>query len=102
MTATRIIIADDHTLFVHGLQLLLKDEQWIKIIDVANDGKELLDILSHTKTDIVLLDINMPKKDGYETANWIRHNHPSVKILALSMYDNENYIIRMLKNGERG
>jgi len=92
MTATRIIIADDHTLFVHGLQLLLKDEQWIKIIDVANDGKELLDILSHTKTDIVLLDINMPKLSGLDAAMHIKRTYPGLKLIIVSTYNEEHLI----------
>jgi len=52
--------------------------------------------------DIVLLDINMPEMDGYETAQWLKQHHPDVKVLALSMYDNETSIIRMLKSGARG
>jgi len=102
MTATRIIIADDHTLFVHGLQLLLKDEQWIKIIDVANDGKELLDILSHTKTDIVLLDINMPKLSGLDAAMHIKRTYPGLKLIIVSTYNEEHLIEKARKIGVNG
>ena len=51
---------------------------------------------------MVLLDINMPEMDGYETAQWLKENHEDIKVLALSMYDNENSIIRMLKCGAKG
>ena len=102
MTATRIIIADDHTLFVHGLQLLLKDEQWIKIIDVANDGKELLDILSHTKTDIVLLDINMPKLSGLDAAMHIKRTYPGLKLIIVSTYNEEHLIEKARRIGVNG
>jgi DNA-binding NarL/FixJ family response regulator len=52
--------------------------------------------------DLVLMDINMPVKDGYETTLWLKKNHPGVLVLALSMYDDESAIIRMLKSGARG
>lgn len=52
--------------------------------------------------DVALLDINMPKMDGYETALWLKDNFPEVKVLALSMYDDDGAIIRMLKNGAKG
>ena len=99
---TRIIIADDHNLFVNGLQLLLKDEQWIKIIDVANDGKELLDILSHTKTDIVLLDINMPRLSGLDAATHIKRTYPEIKIVIVSTYNEEHLVEKAKGIGVNG
>jgi len=73
---------------------------------VAENGEIVFQYLQSLKKndlpDAIILDQNMPKKNGYETAHFIRHNYPTIKILALSMYDNENYIIRMLKNGARG
>ena len=102
MTSTRIIIADDHNLFVNGLQLLLKDEPWIKIIDVANDGKELLDILSHTKTDIVLLDINMPRLSGLDAAMHIKRTYPALKIIIVSTYNEEHLVEKAKKLGVNG
>ena len=52
--------------------------------------------------DLVLLDINMPEMDGYETCLWLKDNHHEIKVLALSMYDNENAVIRMFKAGAKG
>lgn len=57
----RIIVADDHMLFIDGLNLLMKEEPGFCIIDIANDGRELLDIIKKEVPDIILLDINMPK-----------------------------------------
>jgi DNA-binding NarL/FixJ family response regulator len=71
MNNINIIIADDHDLFIHGLQLLLKAEPYLEILDIARDGKELLDILEKKLPDIVVLDINMPKITGLESARFI-------------------------------
>ncbi|WP_225975335.1 response regulator transcription factor [Panacibacter ginsenosidivorans] len=98
-----VALADDHVLIRNGLAGLINSFPDYKVLFQAANGQDFIDQLPlHDLPHVALLDINMPKKDGYETANWIRHHHPSVKILALSMYDNENYIIRMLKNGAKG
>lgn len=97
-----IVLADDHVLLRNGLAELVKSLGHTVLFE-ANNGKELVSKLdaSHLP-DIVLLDINMPDMDGYETAQWLKEQHPDVKVLALSMYDNETAIIRMLKCGARG
>lgn len=91
-----IIIADDHALFIDGLKLLLKEEQDIIILDVANDGKELLDILGKQLPEIVLLDINMPGINGLEAARLIKQSYSAVKIIMLSTYS-ENHLIEKAK-----
>ncbi|HRI25910.1 MAG TPA: response regulator transcription factor, partial [Ferruginibacter sp.] len=69
----------------------------------ADNGQEFLERLDKKNLpDIVLMDINMPEMDGFQATQWLKNNHPSVKVLALSMYDNETSIIRMLKCGARG
>ena len=69
----------------------------------AGNGLELQKLLNPKDLpDIVLMDINMPEMDGYDTALWLRNTYPQVKILALSMMDSESAIIRMIKNGARG
>jgi DNA-binding NarL/FixJ family response regulator len=69
----------------------------------ANNGKEIFKQLQpRLLPDIDLLDVNMPEMDGYETALWLKRNYSGIKILAFSMYDNENSIIRMMKNGAKG
>jgi two-component system nitrate/nitrite response regulator NarL len=102
MTPFKIIIADDHKLFINGLELLLKDEPWIEIIDIANDGKELLDVLSRNLPDIILLDINMPLLNGLDAALHIRRSYSGVKIVILSTYNEDHLIERAKKSGVNG
>ena len=98
----KIVLTDDHSLLRSGLASLVQSLGHTVLFE-ANNGKDLLAKLDAKQLpDILLLDINMPEMDGYETAQWLKTNHPSIKVLALSMYDNETSIIRMLKCGARG
>jgi len=97
-----IVLTDDHVLLRNGLAGLLKSLGHTVLFE-ADNGKDLIEKLNPaTLPDIVMLDINMPEMDGYETARWLKKNYPDVKILVLSMYDNENAIINMLKCGASG
>jgi len=99
---TTIALADDHVVMRNGLASLLRDLGY-SIIYEADNGKEFIEKTKKDNLpDVALLDINMPKMDGYETALWIKENFPEVKVLALSMYDDDGAIIRMLKNGAKG
>jgi two-component system, NarL family, invasion response regulator UvrY len=101
-TNPTIALADDHVLLRKGLADLVS-KQGYTVLFQADNGEEFLERLkTSSDPDIVLLDINMPRKDGYDTALWLKRNKPDIKVLALSMYDDENAIIRMLKNGARG
>ena len=98
----KIVLVDDHILLRNGLAALVAKLGHVVLFE-ANNGKEFINQLDvNNLPDIILLDINMPEMDGYETAQWLKKHHPSVKVLALSMYDNENAIIRMLRHGVRG
>lgn len=97
-----VIIADDHTLFIDGLKLLLRDEPDMNLIDVANNGKELLYLLTTKPADIVLLDINMPVLNGLETIRHIKQSHPSLKILLLSTYNDDHLIENAKALGANG
>ena len=99
----KVVLVDDHVLLRNGLANLINSFGGYKVLFEANNGKDFTDQLKPaTAPDIVLLDINMPEMDGYETAVWLKKNYPLVKVLALSMYDNENAIIRMFKAGAKG
>lgn len=98
----KIALADDHVLLRHGLASLLK-ELGFDVLFEADNGSELLQkIETHSLPDVVLMDINMPLMNGFETTLLITKKYPAVRVLALSMYDDENTIIRMLRNGAKG
>lgn len=97
-----IVLVDDHSLLRKGLAELVKSHGH-NVLFEADHGRDFLAKLnSTTLPDIVLMDINMPEMDGFQTTLWLKQNHPQIHILALSMYDNETSIIRMLKCGAKG
>jgi two-component system, NarL family, invasion response regulator UvrY len=103
MKEIKVVLVDDHVLLRNGLASLINSFGGYKVLFEANNGKDFVAYLQPGNVpEIVLLDINMPEMDGYETALWLKKNYPLIKVLALSMYDNENAIIRMFKAGAKG
>lgn len=97
-----IVLTDDHILLRNGLAGLLKNLGY-NILFEADNGKDLVKKLDPCNLpDIILMDINMPEMDGCEATDWLRQHYPGIKVLALSMYNNESSIIRMLKCGAKG
>jgi two-component system invasion response regulator UvrY len=102
-TKPSVALVDDHILLRNGLASLIQSFGEYTVLFEAGNGKDFIQQLKpRFIPDIVLLDINMPDMDGYETALWLRRHHPEIRIIALSMYDTDNSIIRMLKNGVKG
>ena len=99
-----IALADDHTILRKGVSEILSKFADMAVVIEAGTGKELISKLQSATTlpDICIVDINMPEMNGYETAAEIKKRWPDVKILALSMYDTELNIIKMLRNGANG
>ncbi len=101
----KIILVDDHTLFTQSLKFLLNSFENFEVVNTFENGKLFVDFLDSNPTfeaDLVLLDVNMPILDGIQTMKWVGKNRPSQKVLALSLNDDEDTIIKMLKNGARG
>lgn len=99
----KIALVDDHKLFREGLAELINGFSNYKVFLEADNGKQFIEKLNKKELpDIVLLDISMQEMDGYETAHWLKQYHPEIKILVLSMFDNENAIIRMMRLGVKG
>ncbi len=99
----KVALVDDHKLFRKGMVELVNNFPGYGVVWEANNGLELtLKIGTEITPDIVLLDINMPQMDGYETAAWLKQHYPQVMVLTLSMYDTEEAIIKMLQVGAKG
>jgi two-component system invasion response regulator UvrY len=99
----KVALVDDHILLRAGLCSLIESFSNCEVVYEADNGKDF--IRKFTKEaipDIVLMDINMPEMNGYETSAWIKANYPEVKVLALSMHDHENAIIKMIRAGMKG
>ncbi len=100
----KIVITDDHALFRKGLKALLSDFRFIGEILEAANGIELLDLMEkeEKKPDIILLDIKMPEMDGIEVTDKVKALYPDVKILILSMHDDEHLISHLIEKGVNG
>jgi two-component system nitrate/nitrite response regulator NarL len=93
-----VIVADDHTLFINGLCMLLQNEPDIEIMNIAANGKDLLHLLHSHTPHLILLDINMPGINGFEALKRIRDYYPKIKVIMLSTY-NEEHLIEKAKAG---
>ena len=98
----KVALVDDHVLLRKGLAELIRNIGYDVLFEADNGLDFQQKIKKDNPPDLVMLDINMPEMDGFATAQWIKQNYPLVKTMALSMYDNENSIIRMFKAGARG
>ena len=100
---TTVAIADDHSLLRSALAKLINTFENYSIVIEADNGKDLRNkIQDQAIPDIVMLDINMPEMDGFETTQWLHKSYPQIKILALSMLSDEKSIIKMFRLGAKG
>jgi DNA-binding NarL/FixJ family response regulator len=99
-----IVIVDDHTLIAQALRGIIANFEAFEVWYECENGKVLTEKFKDKKNipTIVLLDISMPIMDGFETAKWLKENHPEVLIMTLSMQDDEQSVIKMIKNGANG
>lgn len=96
------IVVDDHKIFRESLTYVLESQANIKVVAQANNGKEFLDLLKSTTPDIVLLDIEMPIMDGIEATREALRLYPNLKILVLSMHNDEEFYSAMIDLGVKG
>lgn len=100
--AITVIIADDHEIFRDGLKLMLQKQPEIIVAGEAADGKELIELVKIHLPDVVITDVKMPNLDGVTATKHIAEHYPSIGIIALTMFDEEDLIIDMLEAGAKG
>ena len=98
----RVMLADDHTLVRAGIRALLEKLPGVEVVGEAGDGREVLNLIKLHRPDVVLMDISMPGLNGLEAATRIAREFPDVRVLILSMHNNEEYAWRALKAGAVG
>ncbi len=102
MSKIKITIVDDHALFRNGLKILLNTHPDMKVISEAANGKEFLEVIQQQLPDIALMDISMPIMGGIEASEISTEKYPDIKIIALSMFGEEDYYYKMINAGVKG
>jgi len=100
--ATRVIIADDQRVVREGLALLIGLLPGLKVVGMASDGEEVVQLVGELGPDIVLMDLRMPRCDGVEATRRLRESHPEVKVIVLTTYADDRSVVDALRAGARG
>jgi DNA-binding NarL/FixJ family response regulator len=98
----RVLLVDDHTMLRQGVRALLTREPDIEVIGEAGDGVEALDQVENLHPDVVVMDVVMPRMNGLEATRQLRERHPDLRILILSMYDDDEYVTQIIQAGAAG
>ncbi|WP_020596695.1 response regulator transcription factor [Spirosoma panaciterrae] len=98
----RVLVTDDHSVVRKGIRMLLEDEPDIQIVGEASDGDEAVALLSGVDTDVLLLDITMPRMSGIDTLKVVSEKYPRVRTLLFSMHNNPDYILKAVQHGAAG
>src|SRR5690606_30910909 len=99
---TTIIISDDHRLFREGVKRILDFESSFEVVAEGGDGNEVIKLYEENQPDVVLMDINMPQKNGVEATGGLIEKFPDAKVIMLSIHDDESYVTHALKTGALG
>lgn len=102
MNPIKIALVDDHTMFRKGLRALLEESDEMQVVLEAGNGQEFLDALAEAAVDLVLLDLDMPVMDGMKTLEVVKADHPDLKVIILSMHQDEPMILHLMRSGAHG
>ncbi|MCB0801491.1 MAG: response regulator transcription factor [Flavobacteriales bacterium] len=98
----RIVIVDDHQIFIDGVKELMNSIDEIEVVGIANNGIDLIDLLTKQEADVILMDVNMPKMDGIEATKHVVKHYPETKVLMLTMHDSRMFIEKLIRIGAHG
>ena len=98
----RIVIVEDHTILREGLRSLLREHGNMEVVGEAGDGRTAIRLVLSQKPDLVLMDLSMPKMNGFEAILEIKKSEPAIKIIALTVHNTEEYILMTLQAGADG
>ncbi len=98
----RILLVDDHPLVIEGIIARFEDEESIVVVGQAGSGHEALEQARATRPDVVLMDVSMPDMDGIEAMRQLKMELPEIKVLILSMHDEQEYVVRLMQLGATG
>jgi DNA-binding NarL/FixJ family response regulator len=98
----RVLLVDDHTILRQGVRALLARESDMEVIGEAGDGVEAIDLVSNLHPDVVVMDVVMPRMNGLEATRKLRELYPELRILILSMYDDNEYVTQIIQAGAAG
>ena len=102
MSKIKIAIADDYKIYRDGLKVGLSADDEMEVIMEADNGDDLIKSLESTAPDVILMDLKMPIMDGMEATKLVRKKYPSIKVLVVTMYEDDKFIIHMMENGANG
>jgi two-component system response regulator NreC len=102
MQKARVLLVDDHAILREGIKALLEKQENIEVVAEAANGREAISKVAQFHPDVVILDISMPLMDGLEATRQIKRESPDVKILVLTMHDDEEYFLQLLRAGASG
>jgi DNA-binding NarL/FixJ family response regulator len=102
MSKIKIAIADDYKIYRDGLKVGLSSDENMEIIAEADNGEDLMKLLESNSPDVILMDLKMPIMDGMEATKQVRKKYPAIKVLVVTMYDDDKFIIHLMENGANG
>jgi NarL family two-component system response regulator LiaR len=98
----RVLICDDQGIVSEGLRVILGTDPELKVVGVANDGREAVELVPRLKPDVVLMDLKMPVMNGIQATRLIREQYPDVRVLVLTTYDADEWVFDAIRNGAAG
>ena len=98
----RVLLVDDHTILRQGLKMLLHAQPDMEVVGEASDGHQAIAEAQRLQPDVILMDITMPEMNGIEATRHVRRQHPDIRVLVLTMHENEEYLFQVLRAGAAG